>query len=70
MKTVLLRSSEVATLVLTDFDVPGPGGARGCSVNIYIDGHTGVTGGHPHVLPGVVATDYGWGVIPRHTDYE
>ena len=70
MKTVLLRSSEVATLVLTDFDVPGPGGASGGGVDVHVDGHTGVTGGHPHVLTSVVATDYRWGVIPRDTHYE
>ena len=68
LETVLLWSSKVATLELTDFDVPRPGGARGCGVNIYIDGHTVVTSGHPHVLAGVVATDYGWGVIPRYSD--
>ena len=68
LETVLFWSYEVATLVLSDFDVPGPGGGGGGGVDVHIDGHTGVTGGHPHVLAGVVATNYGWGVIPGHTD--
>ena len=40
LETVLLRSHEVATLVLSDSDVPGPGGGGGGGVNIYIDRRT------------------------------
>ena len=69
LETVVLRSNEVATLVLTDFDVPGPGGGGGGGVDVQLDLHTGVTGGHPHVLPGVVATDDRWGGKPRSGDY-
>ena len=68
LETVLLRSHEVATLVLSDNNVPGPGGGGGGSVDVQRDGYAGVTGGHPHVLPSVVATDDWWGIIPRHTD--
>ena len=57
LQAVLLRSDETPTLVLSDSDVPGPGGGGGGGVDIYGGGHTGVTGGHEHVLPGVVATD-------------
>ena len=38
LETVLLRSHEVATLVLCDSDVPGPGGGGGGGVDVYIDG--------------------------------
>ena len=68
LETVLLRSHEVATLELSDNNVPGPGGGGGGSVDVQRDGHTGVTGGHPHVLSSVVATDDWWSVEPRHTD--
>ena len=69
LETVLLRSHEVPTLVLSHFDVPGPGGGGGGGVDVQGEGHTGVTGGHPHVLPSVEATDC-WGVAkPRNTDY-
>ena len=57
LETVLLRSHEVPTLVLSHLDVPGPGGGGGGRVDVDVDGHTVVTGGDPHVLPGVVATD-------------
>ena len=68
LETVLLWGNEVATLVLSDFDVPVPGGGGGVSVDVQVDGHTGVTGGHPHVLSGVVATDNGGRGEPRNTD--
>ena len=70
LETGLFRSHEVATLVLSDSNVPGPGGGGGGGVDIQRDRHTGVTGGHPHVLPSVVATDDWWGVGPRNSDYE
>ncbi len=67
LETVLLRGHEVATLVLSDTDVPGPGGGGGGGVDVDGDGHTGVTGGHPHVLASVVATDDWWGGEPRNS---
>ena len=70
LETVLLRSHEVATLVLSHPDVPLPGGGGGGGVDVQVDGHTGGTGRHPHVLPSVVATD-DWGSgEARSTDYE
>ena len=68
LETVLLWGNEVATLVLSHLDVPVPGGGGGVSVDVQVDGHTGVTGGHPHVLSGVVATDNGGRGEPRNTD--
>ena len=70
LETVLRRSHEVSALVLRHLDVPGPGGGGGGGVDVDVDGHTVVTGGHPHVLAGIVATDYWWGSITRNTDYE
>ena len=70
LETVLLRSHEVATLVLSDNNVPGPGGGGGGSVDVQRDGHTGVTGGNPHVLASVVATNYWWGSVARNTDFK
>ena len=68
LQAVLLWGPEVATLVLSDSDVPGPrGGGRG-GVDVDVDGHTGRAGGHPHMLPGVVAADDRWGGEPRDTD--
>ena len=68
LETVLLRSHEVAALVLSHLDVPVPGGGGGGGVDVEGEGHTGVTGRYPHVLPGVVAADYwGWREA-RHTD--
>ena len=69
LETVLLRSHEVPTLVLSHLDVPGPGGGGGGRVDVDVDGHARVTGGDPHVLSGIVATDDWWGSIPRDTDY-
>ena len=69
LETVFLRSHEVPTLVLSHLDVPGPGGGGGGRVDVDVDGHARVTGGDPHVLSGVVATDDWWGSIPRDTDY-
>ena len=68
LETILLWSHEVPTLVLSDFDVPVPGGGGGVSVDVQVDGPTGVTGGHPHVLASVVATDDRWGGVSRNTD--
>ena len=73
LEAVFLWHDEVviATLVLSDSDVPGPGGGGGGGVDVQLDGHTGVfAGGHPHVLPGVVATDDRRGGEPGNTDYE
>ena len=70
LETVLLRSHEVAALVLSDSDVPGPGGGGGGGVDVQADGDTGLTGGDKHVLPGVVATDDGWWVETRNPDFE
>ena len=69
LQTVLLRSHEVATLVLSHSDVPLPGGGGGGGVDVQVDGHTGVTGRHPHVLTSVVAADCRRGGEPRNTDY-
>ena len=49
LETVLLRSHEVATLVLSHSDVPGPTGGGGGGVDVDVDGHTGVTGGDPPI---------------------
>ena len=70
LQAVLLWSPEVATLVLSDSDVPLPGGGGGGGVDVQVDGHTGVAGGHPHVLSGVVAADCRRGGGPRNTDYQ
>ena len=70
LEAVLLWYLEVviATLVLSDSDVPFPGGGGGGGVDVEGDGDTGGTGWHPHVLPGVVATDDWWGGEPRNID--
>ena len=68
LQAILLRSPEVATLILSDLDVPGPGWGGGGGVDVQGDGDTGVTGGHPHVLPGVVAADGGWRGEPRDSN--
>ena len=68
LETVRFRSHEVATLVLSDSDVPGPSGGGGGGVDVDGDGHAGGAGGHPHVLPSVVATDDWRGREPWHTD--
>ena len=62
LEAVLLRDNKVVipTLVLSDSDVPLPGGGGISGVHVYRDGHTGWTDRHPHVLPSVVATD-DWG---------
>ena len=70
LETFLLWSHEVATLVLSHLDVPLPRGGGGGGVDVQCDGHTGVTGRHPHVLPSVVATDNRRGAKPRNTDYQ
>ena len=68
LEAVLLRSPEVAALVLRHLDVPGPGGRGGGGVDVEGDGDTGVTGWDPHVLPGVVATDDRGRVEPGNSD--
>ena len=70
LETILLRSHEVATLVLSHSDGPGPGGGGGGGVDVDVDGHTVVTGGHPHVLASVVATDYRRRSEPGNSDCE
>ena len=59
LQAVLLGDVEVVgpTLVLSHPDVPRPGGGAGGGVDVNVDGDTLWTGRHPHVLPGVVATD-------------
>ena len=71
LQAVLLWYLEVVipTLVLSDSDVPGPGEGGGGGVDVDVDGHTAGTDGHPHVLPGVVATDDWWGGEPRNIDW-
>ena len=59
LQTVFLRSHEAPALVLSDSHVPGPGGGGGVRVDVHGERDTGVTGWHPHVLAGVVATDDG-----------
>ena len=68
LQAVLLRSDETPTLVLSDSDVPGPGAGGAGGVDVEGDGDTGGTGRHPHVLPGVVATDDGGRVEPGNSD--
>ena len=70
LQAVLLWYLEVviSTLVLSDSDVPGPGDGAGGGVDVYVDGDTGGTGGHPHVLAGVIATDDWRGGGPRNSD--
>ena len=70
LEAVLLRYLEVVVpaLVLRHLDVPGPGGGGGGGVDVEGDGHTGGAGGHPHVLPGVVATDDRGRVEPGNSD--
>ena len=70
LQTVLLRSHQVSTLELSDFDIPGPGGGGAGRVDVEADGDTGITGGDKHVLPGVVAADHRWGGVPGNTHYE
>ena len=70
LKTILLWSHEVATLVLSDSDVPFPGGGGGGGVDVQRDGHTGVTGRYPHVLASVVATNCWWRSVARNTDFK
>ena len=68
LEAVLFGSHHVPALVLRHLDVPRPRGGGGGRVDVEGDGHTGGTGGNPHVLPGVVAADYwGWREA-RHTD--
>ena len=59
LKTVQLGHHQVVALVLGHLDLPLPGCASGPGVDVDIDLVAGVGGRHPHVLPGVVATDGG-----------
>ena len=68
LETVLLRSPEVAALVLSHLDVPVPGEGGGAGVDVEGEGRTGVTGWYPHVLASVVATDNWRGSVTRRTD--
>ena len=70
LQAVLLGDDEVVVpaLVLSHLDAPGPGGGGGGRVDINVDGHTGGTGGNPHVLPGVVAADDWRSGEARNTD--
>ena len=70
LETVPLRSHEVATLVLSDSDVPRPGGGGRVGVDVEGERDAGVTGGHPHVLAGVVATDDRRSCEPGSSDYQ
>merc|ERR1712193_119309 len=62
LKAVLLRSHHVAALVLSDLDLPlpGGGGVPGVDIDLHLIALTG--GRDIHVLASVVATD-GWGNI-------
>ena len=68
LQAVLFWSPEVSAVVLSDSDVPGPGDGAGGGVDVQGDRHTGVTGGHPHVLSGVVAANDRRGAKPGNTD--
>ena len=70
LQAVLLWYLEVIipARVLRHLDVPGPCGGGGGGVDVNVDGDTGGTGGHPHVLASVVATDYRWWGKPGNTD--
>ena len=57
LETVQLGHHHVAAHVLGHLDLPLPGCASGPGVDVDIDLVAGVGGRHPHVLPGVVATD-------------
>ena len=57
LEAILLRSHQVSTLILGDFDLPLPGGGGGQSVNINVDLVTLRGGRDEHVLSRVVATD-------------
>ena len=57
LETVLLRSHEVAAIVLSHLDGPFPGGGGDGGVDVEGDGDAGGAGGDVHVLAGVVSTD-------------
>ena len=59
LEAVLLRHHQVPALVLRHLDLPLPRSCGGPRVDVDVDGVTGVGGGHPHVLAGVVAADGG-----------
>lgn len=64
LETVLDRHCHVATLILGHLDLPLPGGCCGAGININVDGIALVRGRDPHVLSGVVSTDYWWRLTP------
>ena len=70
LQAVLLGDVEVVgpTLVLSHPDVPEPGGGGGGRVDVNVDGNAGGTGGYPHVLSGIVATDDWRGSKPGHSN--
>ena len=55
----MLRSHQVSTLILGDFDLPLPGGGGGQSVDINVDLVTLSGGRDEHVLASIVAADSG-----------
>ena len=59
LEAILLRSHQVSTLILGDFDLPLPGGGGGQSVDINVDLVTLSGGRDEHVLASIVAADSG-----------
>ena len=68
LEAILLRSHQVSTFILGDFDLPLPGGGGGQSVDINVDLIALSGGGDEHVLASVVAADGGWGGAPGVAD--
>lgn len=60
LEAVQFRGHLVSTLKLCHLDLPFPGGCRGASVYINIDGVAGSGSWYKQVLTSVVPTDY-WG---------
>ena len=59
LQAVLLWSSHASTLVLSDFDLPAPGGSSRGRVQVQGDHVALVAGGDVHVLASVLTTDDG-----------
>ena len=57
LETVLFRSHQISTLILSDFDLPLPNGGGGAGINVDFDLVTLSGGWYEHVLTGVVSTD-------------
>ena len=68
LETFLLWCHLIPALVLRHLDLPVP--VSGCpGVDVQCDGDAGGAGGDVHVLPRVVATDYGWRRHPGHSHW-